>query len=102
MIGELRTHYERLCRVGNVDLWKVLFSGSWQVLAGAFIGAAVAESSAQVLTPIGVAAGVAFVAWVAIRDTESETVKGIREDYKRDILDSFEVVEDKVPAPGGR
>ena len=93
-MGELQTHYERLCRVGNVDLWKVLFSGGWQALLGAFIGAAIAHADAVVLWPLGVGAGLTFIAWIAVRDTESETVEGIRQDYKRDILDSYEMVED--------
>jgi hypothetical protein len=100
MMGELKTHYDRLCRVGNVDFWKVLFAGGWQALAGAFIGAAIASASAIVLLPLGVGTGFSFIAWVAVRDTEAETVSAIRSDYKRDILDSFDLVpEDQESAP---
>jgi hypothetical protein len=99
MMGELQTHYERLCRVGNVDFWKLLFSAAWQVFVGGFIGAAVASAPALVLLPLGVAALCTFVGWIAVKDTEAETVKGIRADYKRDILDSYEIIdgEDALP-----
>jgi hypothetical protein len=93
MMGELQTHYERLCRVGNVDFWKVLLSAAWQVFLGGFIGAAIASAPAVVLLPLGAAALCTFVGWIAVRDTEAETVKGIRADYKRDILDSYEIVD---------
>lgn len=93
MMGELQTHYERLCRVGNVDFWKVFLSAGWQVFLGAFIGAAVANAAALVLAPLGTAGLCTFIGWVAVKDTEAETVKGIRTDYKRDILDSYEIVE---------
>jgi hypothetical protein len=99
MMGELQTHYERLCRVGNVDFWKVLFSAAWQVLLGGFIGAAVASAPALVLVPLGIAAFCTFLGWIAIKDTEAETVKGIRVDYKRDILDSYEIVDGEDVAP---
>jgi hypothetical protein len=99
MMGELQAHYERLCRVGNVDFWKLLFSAAWQVFAGGFIGAALASAPAFVLLPLGVAALCTFVGWIAVKDTEAETIKGIRADYKRDILDSYEIIggEDVLP-----
>jgi hypothetical protein len=93
MMGELHSHYERLCRVGNVDFWKLLFSAAWQVLLGGFIGAAIASATSPVLVPLGIAALCTFVGWIAIKDTEAETVKGIRVDYKRDILDSYEIID---------
>jgi uncharacterized membrane protein YccF (DUF307 family) len=95
MMGELQAHYDRLCRVGNVDLWKVLFGGGWQVLIGAFIGAAIASAAAIILVPLGVASVLSFLAWLAIKDTEAETVGAIRSDYKKDILDSFDLVPDE-------
>ncbi len=92
-MGELRTHYNRLCRVGNVAFWKLLFSGGWQAFAGAFIGGAIAHASQALLVALAVATVGCFLGWVAVRDTEAESVKAIREDYKTDILDSIELVE---------
>lgn len=95
MIGELRTHYKRLCRVGHADLWRRLFSGTAALLAGGVVGAILAGPGWT--TEVKGAATLAIfsgIAWLAIQDTDAESIGGIREDYKRDILDSFEMVEE--------
>jgi hypothetical protein len=93
-MGELNRHYARMCRVGNVDLWETLFAIAWITLIGAIAGGVVTDSlSKSAAFVMGGFALVCFAAWYAVRDTEAETVKAIREDFKADILDTFELIE---------
>lgn len=98
-MGELETHYKRLCRVGEENLWKSAFGLLAVVLLGGVVGAALAGpgwtwevKSAAALTVL------AGFAWRGIAETETEGIKAIRDDYKRDILDSLvlEPVEEIV------
>jgi hypothetical protein len=83
-----------MCRVGNVDLWETLFAVAWITLLGAIAGGVATDSLSGTATLVmGGFAIVCFIAWFAIRDTEAESVKAIREDFKADILDTFEFIE---------
>lgn len=100
-VPELRMHelkglFDRLgdCVKGNN--WKLLFAVATQLLAGGAIGAAVSGDAPRntVLVVFGFAA-LCGLAWLAVRDTEADSVAKIHKAFG-DVLDSFEEVE--VPA----
>jgi hypothetical protein len=89
-MGELETHYKRLCRVGEENLWKKGFGLFAVILLGGVVGAALAGpgwtwevKAAAALTAL------AGLGWKGMDETESEGIKAIRDDYKEDILDSL-------------
>ncbi len=89
-IGELESHYKRLCRVGEENLWKKGFGLLAVVLLGGVVGASLAGPGwTWEVKAAAVVTVVAGLGWKGIADTESEGIKTIRDDYKRDILDSL-------------
>lgn len=89
-ISELESHYKRLCRVGEENLWKKGFGLLAVILLGGVVGAALAGPGwTWEVKAAAVVTVVAGLAWKGIADTESEGIKTIRDDYKRDILDSL-------------
>jgi hypothetical protein len=100
-VGELETHYKRLCRVNDENLWKKGFGLLAVVLMGGVVGAALAGpgwtwevKAAAALTLL------AGLGWKGIAETESEGLQAIRDDYKEDILDSL--VLEPVDGRSGR
>jgi len=89
-MGELETHYKRLCRVGEENLWKRGFGLLAVVLLGVVVGAALAGPGwtweVKAAAALTVLAG---LGWKGMAETESEGIKAIRDDYKEDILDSL-------------
>jgi hypothetical protein len=99
MISELEAHHRRLERIGASDLWARFFAGLGNGLFGAGVGLAIAHDKLTyewtvVCFGFALLSGLAFA---AVRDTEAESIKAIRDDYKRDVLDSFEYVELRHP-----
>ena len=95
MISELQTHHRRLERVGKSDWWARFFAVLGNVLLGAGVGLGIAHDDlfyrwALVSFGFALLSGVSFI---AVRNTEAESVKAICDDYKKDVLDSFEYVE---------
>ena len=89
-MGELETHYKRLCRVGEENLWKKGFGLLAVVLLGVVVGAALAGPGwtweVKTAAALTVLAG---LGWKGMAETETEGIKAIRDDYKEDILDSL-------------
>ena len=95
MVGELETHYRRLTRVQDGNVWKRAFGGLSALLGGGVVGALLTGTKWSAgLVGAAVAAAVSVVAWYGIRDTEAESIAAIRADYKKDIIDSIEFVEE--------
>ena len=96
-MGELETHYKRLRRVGEENLWKKGFGLLAVVLLGGVVGAALAGPGwtweVKAAAALTVLAG---LGWKGISSTESEGIEAIRIDFKEDILDSLvlEPIED--------
>lgn len=100
MMGELESFHERLDRIGRSDLWAWLFGGLFQVALGAGVGTAIAEDGVK--TTAFVCFGFALVgllAYIGVRDTESDSIKAIKDDYKKRVLDTLEYEEaEEVPS----
>src|SRR5690349_22609603 len=100
-MGELETHYKRLCRVNDENLWKKSFGLLAVVLMGGVVGAALAGPGwtweVKAAAALTVLAG---VGWRGMAETESEGIQAIRDDYKEDILDSLvlEPIDGNAPA----
>lgn len=81
-------------RVGTGNLLKKAFGGSAAVLVGGVVGALLAGGGWTTGVKIAAVAGaLCLLAWIAIREAESENLDCICRDYKQDILDSIEFVE---------
>ena len=107
-MGELESHYKRLCRLGRGTTWKRAFLGAAVLLAGGVVGAVLAGPGWT--WEVKAAAGIALVcglAWRGIRESEAEDLENLCRDYKEDILDSIELVEEqpeeaaRTPLGGG-
>jgi hypothetical protein len=89
-MGELETHYKRLCRVSKENPWKKGFGLVGVVLLGGVVGAALAGPGwTWEVKTAALLAVVSGIAWKAIAETESESIRTISDDYKEDILDSL-------------
>ncbi len=98
-VGELESHYERLCRAGGGFYWKPFFLGLAVLLAGGIVGSIFAGPGWTPLAKWSVALiFLCLLAWRAVDETESEDIKAIREDYKKTILDSIELVPAEEPS----
>ncbi|HEX9967229.1 MAG TPA: hypothetical protein VGB06_04740 [Solirubrobacterales bacterium] len=102
-MGELETHYRRLSRVKDQNPWKSGFGLLAVVLLGGVVGAALAGpgwtwevKAAAALTLL------AGAAWKGIAETESEGIQAIRDDFKRDILNSLILEPVESTASTGR
>jgi hypothetical protein len=95
-MSELESHYKRLCRLGKGNTWKRTFLGAAVLLAGGVIGAVLAGPGWT--WEVKAAAGIAIVcglAWRGVRETEAEDIESLCRDYKEDILDSIELIEEQ-------
>jgi membrane protein implicated in regulation of membrane protease activity len=92
-MGELESHYKRLCRLGHGNKWKRTFLGVAVLLCGGVLGAILAGPGWTWRVKVAaVLAVVCALAWRGIAETESEDIKNLCKDYKEDILDSIELV----------
>ncbi len=94
-MSELESHYVRLDRVRKRRgaMWRRVFGGLSMLSLGAVAGAILAGPGWTWQVKVALIVGVlSSITWHAIRDTEAENLKGLCDDYKRDILDSIELV----------
>jgi len=91
-MSELERHYQRLCRVGQGEIWKRAFLGLSILLWGGVIGAVLAGPGwTAAVEAATLLAFVLLLASGAVQRAEAEAISNIREDFKEDILDSIEL-----------
>jgi hypothetical protein len=95
--GELVDLYDRLGDAEGGGKWRLLFGSAAELAAAAAVGAGFSNYSKLTVVLLGVLAGLCLLAWLAVRDTEGDSITTIRRTLGR-ILDSQMLVAQDADA----